>query len=401
VKGKRKIPDFERLKIKQMRLLIIAGFYFIAGPFVFAQVAINNNGSPPANSAILDVQSASKGILIPRMTFAQRNAIQNPEDGLILFCTDCSPDGTGAISIFQGGKWSILVLNCYQPNPPSSGNSVPSTNQITWKWTHTPIATGYKWNVTNDFNSATDMTSDTAKLETNLASDTVYTRYVWAYNACGESVPTTLTESTLSNWICGDARTVYHTAGNVAPVNKTSVYGTVTNVPGETTHCWITSNLGSDHQATSVNDASEASAGWYWQFNRLQGYKYDGTTRTPASSWIMGIDENLNWAPTNDPCASELGTGWRIPTSAEWTNVDAAGGWMNWNNAWASPLKLHAAGRLYDSDGVLGLRGYHGAYWSSNQSLTNSGQSLYFFSSSCTVSMYNKSTGFSVRCLRD
>ena len=113
-------------------------------------------------------------------------------------------------------------------------------------------------------------------------------------------------------------------SGGVAPVDKTVTYGTVTNIPGETSKCWITSNLGADHQATAVNDATEASAGWYWQFNRMQGYKHDGTTRTPNTTWITSINENLDWQAANDPCALELGNGWRIPTYTEWTNVDAS-----------------------------------------------------------------------------
>ncbi len=78
---------------------------------------------------------------------------------------------------------------------------------------------------------------------------------------------------------CGSSLTINHVAGVVAPVTKTVTYGTVTNIPGETSKCWITSNLGADHQATAINDATEASAGWYWQFNRKQGYKHDGTTQ--------------------------------------------------------------------------------------------------------------------------
>lgn len=89
-------------------------------------------------------------------------------------------------------------------------------------------------------------------------------------------------ESVVVNaFLCGNSITVSHVAGTVAPVSKTTTYGTVTNIPGETTKCWITSNLGADHQATSMGDATEASGGWYWQFNRKQGYKNDGTT-TPA-----------------------------------------------------------------------------------------------------------------------
>ncbi|MCX6278274.1 MAG: hypothetical protein NT004_09275, partial [Bacteroidetes bacterium] len=60
---------------------------------------------------------------------------------------------------------------------------------------------------------------------------------------------------------CGQPFTISHVAGAVAPVSKTVVYGTVTGIPGEAAKCWITSNLGSDHQATAVSDATEPSAG--------------------------------------------------------------------------------------------------------------------------------------------
>jgi trimeric autotransporter adhesin len=58
---------------------------------VHAQVAISNDGSLPDNSAMLDVKSTDKGILIPRMTMAQRNAIASPATGLMIYQTDNSP----------------------------------------------------------------------------------------------------------------------------------------------------------------------------------------------------------------------------------------------------------------------------------------------------------------------
>jgi hypothetical protein len=173
-------------------------------------------------------------------------------------------------------------------------------------------------------------------------------------------------------FVCGGTLSINHAAGEVAPVTKTVNYGTVTNIPGETSKCWITSNLGADQQATAVNDATEASAGWYWQFNRKRGYKHDGTTLTP--SWtITSIDENLDWLVANDPCALELGSGWRIPTSTEWTNVDASGNWTSWTGPWNSSLKMHAAGNLNNSDGSLNLRGSNGNYWSSSQNSATNG----------------------------
>jgi len=41
----------------------------------------------PSSSAIFNVDSSSKGVVFPRMTTAQKNAISNPIDGLIVFDT--------------------------------------------------------------------------------------------------------------------------------------------------------------------------------------------------------------------------------------------------------------------------------------------------------------------------
>ncbi|MEM7572754.1 MAG: tail fiber domain-containing protein [Bacteroidota bacterium] len=62
-----------------------------------AQVGINTNNTPPDSSAMLDVQSTSRGFLYPRMTTAQRDTIDNPTIGLTIYnlddqCTD-SYDG--------------------------------------------------------------------------------------------------------------------------------------------------------------------------------------------------------------------------------------------------------------------------------------------------------------------
>ena len=51
-------------------------------------VAINATGSLPDNSAMLDVSSTTKGFLPPRMTLAQRNIINLPATGIIIYQTD-------------------------------------------------------------------------------------------------------------------------------------------------------------------------------------------------------------------------------------------------------------------------------------------------------------------------
>ena len=51
-------------------------------------VAIGEQGSLPDNSAILDMQVTDKGFLPPRLTADERDAIDNPAEGLIIYNTD-------------------------------------------------------------------------------------------------------------------------------------------------------------------------------------------------------------------------------------------------------------------------------------------------------------------------
>ena len=235
---------------------------------------------------------------------------------------------------------------------------------------------------------------------TGLTPNTPYYVRAYATNSVGTAYGDEVTFTTLpAGFVCGSSITINHVTGEVAPVNKTVIYGTVTNIPGAPSKCWITSNLGADHQATAKSDASEPSAGWYWQFNRKQGYKHTGTVRTPNTSWISSINENSNWIPANDPCTLELGAGWHIPTNTEWTNVNTAGNWTNWNGPWNSALKMHAAGSLYVPNGSLVNRGSIGLYWSSTQGFTTDGYRLYFSSAEIHIGNDDKPAGLSIRCL--
>ena len=344
-------------------------------------------------------QNTSK--MLRGVTMTERNAIANPVQGMQVLCGDCSKDGNATISVYNNGHWNDSPVPCCYP--PTAGIHIPSATQIIWNWNYVFGADGYLWNTINDLTTAVNIGLVFSKTETGLTCNTPYIRYIWAYNVCcGQSLSTQLTESTLTcPWTCGSSLTINHVAGDVAPVTKTVIYGTVTNIPGAETKCWITSNLGADHRATSVDDATEPSAGWYWQFNRMQGYKNDGSTVTPTWT-ITSINENSDWQLANDPCAIELGTGWRIPTSTEWTNVNNSFVPMNdWSGEWNSALKLHAAGDLSYLDGSLYGRGSYGFYWSSVQNSTDFGQYLLFFSGYSIMIFDPKACGFSLRCLRD
>lgn len=79
-----------------------------------AQVGINNDNSNPDPSSMLDVKSTTKGLLAPRMTQAQRNAIVSPATGLMIFQTD------GGIGLYHNvgtpaiPAWSMAGSNASQ-----------------------------------------------------------------------------------------------------------------------------------------------------------------------------------------------------------------------------------------------------------------------------------------------
>lgn len=70
------------------KLLLIIVMLLLSSNSMYSQVAINIDGSTPDSSAILDLKSTSKGLLIPRMTTPQRDAIIRPAAGLLIYCLD-------------------------------------------------------------------------------------------------------------------------------------------------------------------------------------------------------------------------------------------------------------------------------------------------------------------------
>lgn len=67
-------------------------------------VAVNTSGTKADTSAMLDVSSTTKGVLIPRMTKAQRNAIITPANGLLIYQTDSTP----SFYYYDGSQWTTL-----------------------------------------------------------------------------------------------------------------------------------------------------------------------------------------------------------------------------------------------------------------------------------------------------
>ncbi|MDC0231324.1 hypothetical protein OAK19_05100 [Aureispira] len=92
-----------------MKVIIIPIFLLIlfTSSISFAQegVAINNANTDPDVSALLDVSSTSKGVLIPRMTEVNKNAIITPAEGLLVYQTNGTTPG---FYYYDGASWVLL-----------------------------------------------------------------------------------------------------------------------------------------------------------------------------------------------------------------------------------------------------------------------------------------------------
>lgn len=88
-----------------MRTVIITVVLCVWCQSAFAQVGIGT--TTPAASAALDVTSTTKGLLPPRITSTQRDAISSPAFGLIIFCTDCGV--VGQPQFYSGASWYNML----------------------------------------------------------------------------------------------------------------------------------------------------------------------------------------------------------------------------------------------------------------------------------------------------
>lgn len=95
-------------------------------------VAINEDNSNPDPTAILDVKSTNKGMLVPRMSSTQRTAITTPAIGLLVFDLTSNGfwyfDGTVWVEINSGSASNQTLSYTGNTLNISSGNSVVIPN---------------------------------------------------------------------------------------------------------------------------------------------------------------------------------------------------------------------------------------------------------------------------------
>ena len=98
----------------------------LASPTFTGTVSIGT--THPSSSAALDISSTTQGLLLPRLTYLQKNAISSPEAGLLIWCSDCGTNGE--MQVYNGTSFVNMIGNAAQFALPTI-NSTTTASSIT------------------------------------------------------------------------------------------------------------------------------------------------------------------------------------------------------------------------------------------------------------------------------
>jgi hypothetical protein len=116
-----------KIHVQKIGMFILLSGFFAAKSYGQATgVAINTSGADPHTSALLDVSASDKGVLVPRMTQIQRDAITSPASGLLIYQTDNGP----GFYFYSGTAWTKIVSGVEATYTAGTGIGI-SSNTIT------------------------------------------------------------------------------------------------------------------------------------------------------------------------------------------------------------------------------------------------------------------------------
>ncbi len=372
-----------------------------------AQATIGGTTRNP--SAILDVQSSNQGFLLPRMTTAERNNISSPATSLMILnsTTRCLEINIGTPS---APDWSriecrtgvMASLNC--AGATVTGNLV--SGQVASGVSFSVPYTGGNGGIhSGQTVSSTGITGLTATLAAGNFSD-------------GAGTLTYTVSGTPSG--VGNATFALSIGGQSCSLNAAVSYLCRAKVDATNYKNFLCHNLGAANTSANPFTPSWEINGGYWQWGRLAqaaagptGPGAGQTNEAAVSGWNTTSAPNGSLSDAsktaNDPCPA----GYRIPTKAQWDGVVAnntltnVGTWTisstNYSSGkqFGTELFLPAAGFRVNNDGALGGRGSYGYYWGSTEYGAVNAWYLYFYSSDAGTDNYNRSTGFSARCIAE
>jgi hypothetical protein len=176
-------------------------FFFLFTISVIAQksqkIGTNQNSINP--SALLELESTTKGLLLPRMTLQERDNILSPPAGLMVYYSNNINYTAGVLSFYDGINWLDYIVSTV-PSPPVNVQAIPLAiaGQASVSFT-IPTSNGgfpitsYIVTASPGGQSATGTVAPV--IMTGLTNGTAYTFTVVATNAAGSSIASTASAS--------------------------------------------------------------------------------------------------------------------------------------------------------------------------------------------------------------
>ncbi|MFH2141611.1 MAG: hypothetical protein ABIJ97_04255 [Bacteroidota bacterium] len=175
--------------MKKIKIIFIVAICFLQLTInnIQAQnIGINSTGVAPDASALLDLDASpdnNKGLLIPRLTTVQRDAISNPAEALLIFNTD-----TKCFNVYKSGAWWELCGVCTpMPTTANAGIDQLNTSGTTTSLDgNTPASGSGTWSIISGTGGNITTPTSPASTFTGTAGNS-YTLQWTITNPCGSS----------------------------------------------------------------------------------------------------------------------------------------------------------------------------------------------------------------------
>lgn len=393
--------------IKRIIQLAVA-ILMIVPPSVSGQIVVG--GTNPDPSAALEIRSTGQGVLLPRMSTSQRNAISQPATGLTVFNTsnNCleANMGTSAtpdwVSI-QCRTGTITALDCGNALVNGTLVSGRGASAVTFAVNYTDGNGGIH---SGQMITSTGVTGLTATLSAG------------SFESGAGSLSYTVTGTPSSG---GTASFVVNIGGQTCTLNLYVCGGCCAKVDANAYKDFICHNLGAANTSADPFTPSWEINGGYWQWGKLTEAAAGPTGPTSTDSnadainnWSSANAPDGSWSDgsktANDPCP----TGFRVPTNAQWSDIldnniqTSVGTWTNSNTNYSAGkmigggLMLPAGGLREADDGTILSRGNVGEYQSSTVEGVKAWRMRVFNNNASSgPTLGTRTWGCSVRCIAE
>ncbi len=209
-------------------------FYLLLGNVFLQAQNVGIGTSSPDPTALLEMQTNDKGVLIPRLTTTERNAIVSPADALMIFNLT-----TRCLEIYNANTNAWVSIGCIDCQLPGNFVATAATSitfsSFTANWTSSIGSTSYILEVATDagftnyvsgYNNL-NVGNVTSYSVTGLVCGTYYYR-VKGSNTCGTTAVTNVISVNISSSPSSSGKVTFNYVSNayqtwVVPCNVTSI----------------------------------------------------------------------------------------------------------------------------------------------------------------------------------